>query len=321
MSAFPFELVLPAFIAGLFTFLAPCTLPLVPGYLAYISGTSSQALTDQRANTRTRRRIILSALAFIIGFSIVFILFGLVASSAGSLLQTHRTLLVRLGGTFLLLFGLSMIGALRIPALTHEHPVRIPPWLRRGGVLPSVLFGAAFAVGWSPCIGPILGTILTIAATSGSESTGILLLASYAMGLAAPFLIIAFSIGSASASIETYLALTTRYKKMILGVVGLLAGFLIATALFSITSVRANALGELLLITLPFIFPLLGATLLIYFGSRSITDPVTYAGGVTIALLGILLALNKLGVFISYSFLILGQWGLGALEEWLMRFL
>lgn len=321
MPAFPFELIIPAFIAGIFTFLAPCTLPLVPGYLAYISGTSSGALSDPSTLRTAQRRILLNSVAFVLGFTLIFIFFGLAASRIGNVLLVYRTALVRIAGIFLILFGLQMSGVLRVPALMRDRIPTVPASFRRGNTLTSILFGAAFAVGWSPCIGPVLGTILTFAATNGSETIGAVLLGSFALGLATPFLVIALSISSATERITSYIAFTQKKKALILSVIGTLVGFLIATILFAIPFIRTSAIGTSLLLTLPFILPIVGAWALVRLGKHTSVDPITFGGGITITLLGILLGLNKLGFLISYAFMVLGNLGLGALERVLMRFL
>ncbi|MEK7660223.1 MAG: cytochrome c biogenesis protein CcdA [Patescibacteria group bacterium] len=321
MPSFPFELVIPSFIAGLFTFLAPCTLPLVPGYLAYISGTSSRDLATTDSGGGQRKRVMASAVLFVSGFTFIFLIFGVAASRFGGALISYRSVLFPIGGAFLILFGLELAGLLHIAALSQHQAIALPARLRRGNKITAFLFGATFAVGWSPCIGPILGTILTIAATRGSETIGAVLLGSFALGLAVPFLLIGYSIGSASGRIASYLAFTERRKRWILGVMGIVVGFLFATILYAIPAIRATGIGKFALITLPMVLPLAGAWLIVRVGERTNADPVSFGGGITIVLLGILLALGKLGYLISYAFMILGRFGLGALENALMRFL
>lgn len=321
MSAFPFELVIPSFIAGIFTFLAPCTLPLVPGYLAYISGTSSRNLSTTEGSTAERRHILISAVLFVLGFTTIFLVFGVAASRFGGTLIAYRNILFPIGGAFLILFGLMLAGVVHLVPLSYSGTSAVPLRLTRGNYISAFIFGAAFAVGWSPCIGPVLGTILTIAATQGSGTAGAILLGSFALGLAVPFLLIAYGIGSATRRITAYLNFTTKYRRSILAAMGLLAGFLTATILFAIPQVRTLTIGNIVLNSLPFILPVAGAWALIAIGKHRETDPVSFGGGITIVLLGVLLAMGKLGALISYSFLILGRFGLSALENALMRFL
>jgi cytochrome c-type biogenesis protein len=176
---------LPAlFVAGLLTFLSPCVLPLVPIYLATLAGTSATAL---REGTRGKG-LFLSTVAFALGLSVVFVVLGLAASAVGRTLSGHRVLVLQLSGLAIFLAGLKLMGFLRLPGLDREAR----PWLnsiRRGGsVLWPFLFGAAFALGWSPCVGPVLGSVLVFASTSGSPTKAALYLATYAFGLTLPLI-------------------------------------------------------------------------------------------------------------------------------------
>ena len=187
-----------AFIAGLVTFLAPCTLPLVPGYLAFISGVSLREVDGSATAQRTRRKVFLNGVYFIVGFSFVFIVFGALAGFIGFALAPFRIWLTRIGGLFVIMFGLFMLNVLKIPFLNREARFHVPSFFERGRPLNSLILGGAFALGWTPCVGPILGTILLLASTSVSVVSGIFLLAVFSAGLAVPFLIIAASVGSAS---------------------------------------------------------------------------------------------------------------------------
>jgi len=154
-------LIIPAFIAGLLTFLAPCTLPLVPGYLGFISGVSLEDLKYQERSRQVRWKIFLNGLFFILGFSIVFIILGSLVGVAGNILSPWRIWLSRLGGIFVILFGLLMMKVLKIPFLAREFRFRAPTFFERGKALNSLILGSAFGLGWTPCVGPVLGTILT----------------------------------------------------------------------------------------------------------------------------------------------------------------
>lgn len=182
----PFALAPAAFLAGVLMFLAPCTLPLVPGYLAFIAGGTG------------KRRVVVNALAFVIGFSIIFILLGSFAGFFGALIGPWRDTLGRAAGALLILFGLTMLGWLRIPGLSGEWHARVPRFLTLGHPQSSFIIGVLFAVGWSPCIGPILGTVLLFASTSSTAVTGAVLLGVFSLGLALPFLLTAILIDSAS---------------------------------------------------------------------------------------------------------------------------
>lgn len=187
---------LGAFVAGILMFLAPCTLPIVPGYLAFIAGVpAGQA-------GASRRRIFINALAFVIGFSVVFIVLGSFAAAIGALLGPWRSIIARGAGLLIILFGLTMLGIFNIPFLSGERRIRLPKWLSLGHPHSSFLIGALFALGWSPCIGPILGTILFLASASATALEGALLLAIFSLGLAIPFLLCAWLIGRAEGLVQ-----------------------------------------------------------------------------------------------------------------------
>ena len=193
----PSQLIIPAFIAGLFTFLAPCTFPLVPGYLGFISGTSAADLRDPNRLHAVRWKIFLNGLLYVVGFSAVFILLGSLFGLGGAALVRYRIWLSRIGGVFVIFFGLYMMNLLRLPFLkflnTDTH-IRATQWIRPGNPVSSFLFGATFAFGWTPCLGPILGSVLFLASTSGTVGQGAFLLAIFSLGLAVPFLIISFAV-------------------------------------------------------------------------------------------------------------------------------
>ncbi len=193
-----FSLIIPAFIAGILTFLAPCTLPLVPGYLGFISGVSANDLQDPTKAKIARRKIFLNGVLYVIGFSLVFIILGSLFGLGGAAFFKYRIWLSRIGGVFVIFFGLFMMGVLKLPFLNFEKHVGSIKAMKPGNPVSSLIFGAAFAFGWTPCVGPILGSILTLAAAGGTIGQGALLLSVFSLGLAVPFLLIALSIGSAS---------------------------------------------------------------------------------------------------------------------------
>lgn len=182
-----------AFAAGLLSFVSPCVLPLVPAYLGYLGG---QAAGEE---TGPRWRLFLHGLFFVLGFAIVFVALGAVASGIGQLLAAHRLALMRIGGLIIVIFGLHTLGALKIPLLhrdTRRH-TRPPAEM---GYLSSVLMGVFFGAGWSPCIGPTLGAILTLALNEGTVGRGALLLLIYSSGLGLPFLLMALGVDRAAAA-------------------------------------------------------------------------------------------------------------------------
>lgn len=217
-----FSLIIPAFIAGILTFLAPCTLPLLPAYLGFISGVSLQDLGDPLKARLARRKIFVNGFLFVIGFSFVFILLGSLFGLGGLVFVQYRIWLSRIGGIFILFFGLFMTGVLRPSFLNVEKHVSVLRAFKPGNPISSLIFGATFAFGWTPCVGPILGSILTLAATSATVGQGAFLLAIFSLGLAVPFLIIAASVSSASA----YLAALGRYLNAVAVIGGVFLIFL-----------------------------------------------------------------------------------------------
>lgn len=179
-----------AFVAGLLSFLSPCCLPLYPSYLSYISGISVEEL--QAGAPATRRKALVHAIWFLAGFSTVFVALGLSTSLLGSFFTANQKLIQRVGGVLVVAMGLSLLGLLPIGFLRREARItfsRLPQ-----GYLGSLLFGLSFAAGWTPCIGPIMASILVLAATN--PGTGGVLMGAYALGFSIPFLILAYMVGS-----------------------------------------------------------------------------------------------------------------------------
>ena len=183
-----------AFAAGIFSFLSPCVLPLIPSYLSFVSGVSLDEMRSDQARARTRLRVVLNSLAFIIGFSIVFVSFGASASFLGGLLMGYRNAIRIVGGILVFLVGLYLVGAFKIAALEQYLQFNLKD--KPAGYLGSVLVGITFAVAWTPCVGPILGATLALASTEGEVGRGIFLLTGYAAGLALPFFLSALAINS-----------------------------------------------------------------------------------------------------------------------------
>lgn len=215
-------LIIPSFIAGILTFLAPCTLPLVPGYLGFISGVSLKDLKSPEMAKGARRKIFLNGVFYVLGFSLVFIILGSLFGLGGAALVRHRIWLSRIGGIFVLFFGLFMLGVLRLPFLNAEKRLERIRFVKPGNPISALVFGATFAFGWTPCVGPILGSILTLAASSATVGQGAFLLTVFSFGLAVPFLIIAGSIGSAS----VYLAKISKYLNVVSFIGGVFLVFL-----------------------------------------------------------------------------------------------
>ncbi|PIR74788.1 MAG: cytochrome C biogenesis protein [Candidatus Magasanikbacteria bacterium CG10_big_fil_rev_8_21_14_0_10_47_10] len=219
------SLIIPSFIAGILTFLVPCTLPLVPGYLGFISGVSLDDLRDPLKAPRVRRRIFLNGLLYVLGFSIVFIILGSLVSFAGALLGQYRLWLTRIGGALVIFFGLYMMHIVKLPVLSAEKHFLPARWLKPGHPTSSFLFGVAFAAGWTPCVGPVLGSILALAATTTTIWQGAFLLTIFSLGLAVPFLLIAAGIGSVAhrlTKLEKYLKWVSIVGGIFLVFVGVL---------------------------------------------------------------------------------------------------
>lgn len=193
---------LAAFVAGVVSISSPCILPLVPVYLSHLAGVSAG-----ENGIAVRSRVLLNAVAYVLGFSLVFILLGVALGAAGALVSTgsvvseNRVWLVRIGGVLLVLLGLHQIGVIRIPWLEYERRVQLDQ-VPAGHVASSFLIGATFAAGWSPCVGPILGAILTMAAGQGSIDRAGILLASYSLGMSIPFLAAALAFGTSQGIIR-----------------------------------------------------------------------------------------------------------------------
>lgn len=233
MEPISLAFIVSAFFAGLLMFLAPCTLPLVPAYLGFISGVSKEDLENPETAKTARRKIFLNGVAFILGFSIIFIVFGTLAGLIGQGLVPYRIWLTRIGGVLVILFGLFMLGVFKIPALQVTHRIKLPKFLTIGKPSSSLVIGGAFAFGWTPCVGPILGSILLLASTSATALQGALLLTVFSFGLAIPFIVIAFAFSSAT----KYIDKINKYLKwvsVIGGIFLIILGVLLLTNNFSI---------------------------------------------------------------------------------------
>jgi cytochrome c-type biogenesis protein len=180
-----------AFLAGLVSFISPCVLPLVPSYLSFLTGTSLEDLKAE-SNVRARARVFAHALAFIAGFTVIFMAIGLSASAVGGVFVNNKRLVEVLGGVVIIVLGLHMMGVLRIPLLMMDKRIHLTP--RKQSLWVSFLVGLGFAAGWSPCIGPILSGIILLAAEQKTLGEATFLLFVYSMGLAIPFLITAAAI-------------------------------------------------------------------------------------------------------------------------------
>ncbi|GAC1581246.1 MAG: cytochrome c biogenesis protein CcdA [Candidatus Elarobacter sp.] len=224
--------ILTAFLAGLVSFVSPCVLPLIPAYLSFLTGSSLEELKAQ-SGAAERARVMFHALAFIAGFTVVFMALGFTASAIGTALIAYREWIAKIGGVVVIVLGLNMIGVFKIPLLMMDKRVHMQSANR--SYVASFLVGLAFAAGWSPCIGPILAGILALATQEQyGAATGLLFV--YSMGLAVPFLITA-------AAISRSLGALNRMKRY-LGTIEIVAGaFLVATGVVLVTGAFGRVAG------------------------------------------------------------------------------
>ncbi len=223
-------LVIPSFIAGLLTFFAPCTLPLVPGFLAFISGVSPEELSKDKEeiSEEARKRIFWNGVWYVLGFSSIFITLGVLFGLTGATLVGYQLWLTRIGGVVVIFFGLYLMGLLKFKMfnfMNSEKRFHVNKLLKPGRPMSSFVFGSTFALGWSPCIGPILGSILLLTWSSGTIAQGAFLLFVFSLGLAIPFLILAATISTASKrlkKINKYLPIISKIGGVFLVFLGAL---------------------------------------------------------------------------------------------------
>ena len=217
-----------AFLAGLASFLSPCVFSLVPAYVGYLGGRAAGG----EAGGSSKFVTLTHGLAFVLGFSVVFVVLGVAVSTAGGLLYELRKYLAQVGGVIVVIFGLHMIGVFRIPFLEYDARVHTNPD-RKWGYVSSALLGVFFSAGWSPCVGPVLGTILTLAINGGSVALGAKLLSAYSAGLAIPFLIAAVGIGWVSTALRKY-SKAMHYVEVSMGVVLVIVGTMLFLGVFEL---------------------------------------------------------------------------------------
>ncbi len=215
-----------AFLAGLASFLSPCVLSLVPAYIGYLGGRSVATATEKRNRWITFTH----GIAFVLGFSVVFVSLGVATSALGGLLFDIRTWLAKIGGILVIIFGLHLLGIINLPFLNYD--IRPETQLQRQrGYISSGLMGIFFSAGWSPCVGPILGAILTFSLSGGSVTQGVGLLSAYSAGLAIPFLVAALGIGWVTTIIRKY-GRVMRYAEIVMGVILIIVGAMLFLGTF-----------------------------------------------------------------------------------------
>ena len=224
-----------AFAAGLLTYLSPCLLPLIPAFIAYITGVSYQDLKDDNKKSAVRKKTVLHALLFIAGFSLIFILLGLTATAIGKTLFQYQKFIRIAGGILIMIFGLQLLGVLNLNFLAKER--KLPIIAKGASYLGSFLIGVTFAAAWTPCAGPILGSILVLAGTKADVLMGVKLLTVYSLGIAVPFFLTAVLINS-------FIGYFNKFQKIIgvMNIIGgvflIVVGALVATNYLAVISER-----------------------------------------------------------------------------------
>ena len=230
-----------AFLAGLISFVSPCVLPIVPPYLAWLSGLSFQEVSDDEIAPEAARRIFMATLFFVLGFATVFIALGATASVIGQTVARYFDTLSIIAGIIILVMGLHFLGVFRIGFLYREARVSVDR--KPAGPVGAYVMGLAFAFGWTPCVGPVLATILFIAGSQDTALRGALLLASYAAGIGVPFLI-------AGAFAARFIKVTQKFKRHMATVEKIMGGFLVLTGLLFITG-QMSRIAQWMIDTFP----------------------------------------------------------------------
>lgn len=230
-----------ALLAGLLSFVSPCVLPIVPPYLAWLAGVSFEELEDKTAGIAQRRRVIVAATAFVLGFTTVFVALGATASAIGRAIVQYFDILSIVAGSIVILMGLHFLGVFRIGMLYREARFQVAR--KPAGVIGAYVLGLAFAFGWTPCVGPVLAAILFIAGSEGSAAHGALLLAVYSFGIGIPFVL-------AAVFASSFLGWASRFKRHMQKVEMAMGGLLVVTGILFITG-QMSAISFWLLETFP----------------------------------------------------------------------
>lgn len=229
--------------AGLISFLSPCVLPLVPPYLGFLGGASLEQMTgeDDTIAPGVYRRVIIASICFVAGFTTIFVGLGAGASVFGQFIQQYKSEMAIGAGALIILFGLHFLGVLRIPLLYRE--ARYHSEARPTSYIGAYLIGLAFAFGWTPCVGPILATVLTMAASEASVNTGVTMLLAYSLGLGVPFIL-------AAIAIRPFLSFMARFRRHMGTVEKVMGGLLVVTGILILTG-SINEIGQWILETFP----------------------------------------------------------------------
>lgn len=212
-----------AFVAGVVSFFAPCVVPLLPAYVAYVTGVSVQELKDGTGGYQ--RQLVLSSIFYILGFSIIFVILGTAAAGVGQVLRQYDDVIRIAGGAIVLVLGLNFAGFLPLPFLSQELRLRLPTWTNRLGYGRAFFVGVVFATAWTPCVGAVLGAILSLAAVSQSAVTGASLLFVYSLGISVPFILVALTLAHAPVYLKVitaHIVLISRAAGLLLAILGVL---------------------------------------------------------------------------------------------------
>ncbi|MCO5133126.1 MAG: cytochrome c biogenesis protein CcdA [Phyllobacteriaceae bacterium] len=230
-----------ALLAGLLSFVSPCVLPIVPPYLAYLAGISFQELSGENVSASMRRRIVLASLFFVLGFTTVFVALGATASFIGQTIAQYFGVLSVIAGVLIIIMGLHFLGVFRISMLYREARVNVAS--KPAGFLGSYIMGLAFAFGWTPCVGPVLATILFVAGTEDTALRGAALLAVYSLGIGLPFMLAAFFASG-------FLNWANRFKQHMRKIEIAMGGLLVVTGILFVTG-SMSRIAQWLLDTFP----------------------------------------------------------------------
>ncbi len=221
-----------AFGAGILSFLSPCVLPLVPPYLCFLGGVSLDQVTDDEAiDPKIQRRVFIAAIAFVLGFSTVFIALGATASALGQMVADYMDILSKIAGVVIIIMGLHFMGLFKISMLYRE--ARFHSESKPAGIFGAYIIGLAFAFGWTPCVGPVLAAILFVAGSDDSVLTGTSLLAVYSAGLGIPFL-------AASLAVKPFMAFMSKFRRHLGTVERVIGGLLVLTGILFLTGSIAD---------------------------------------------------------------------------------
>ncbi|MBQ0818101.1 MAG: cytochrome c biogenesis protein CcdA [Hyphomicrobiaceae bacterium] len=227
-----------ALIAGLLSFLSPCVLPLVPPYLCFLGGTTFDQLTgEDETQSHVYQTVIMSSVAFVLGFTTVFVILGATATMAGQLVAENLPILARIAGVIIIIAGLHFLGVIHIPILHRE--ARYHSDTRPAGLFGAYVIGLAFAFGWTPCIGPVLGAILAVAAGEDSIRQGVSLLFVYSLGLGIPFIL-------AAVAIKPFMNVMQRFKSHMAMVEKIMGALLVLTGILFLTNSMTLIAGWIL---------------------------------------------------------------------------